>query len=88
MPRKEAARPDYVALAELHQGMVALGDRIDAHFLALCEKIETFTSSIQAHLTQIEEANFFIPKHFLPSQLRWADDPASLKIENRNPQIA
>ena len=54
LPRKEATRPDYVTLAEFHQGMDALGDRIDAYFLALCEKIENFASSIQARLTQIE----------------------------------
>jgi hypothetical protein len=42
LPRKQDARPDYVTFAELQQGIVALGDKIDAHFL-LSAKIESLT---------------------------------------------
>jgi hypothetical protein len=51
---RKAPEGDFVTKTEFHQEITAVRDKIDAHFLALTEKIEHLGVSIHGRLNQLE----------------------------------
>jgi hypothetical protein len=50
----QSTKPDYITRLEFRQGMDAVRDRLDGHFIGLSEKIDTLTNCIQDRFTHLE----------------------------------